>query len=84
MKNDDLVEKIMRIGEDVSSIRTDIENIKLQNKEIKRQNERLSKLENKVAVHDSNFKLLWYLISGVLIFLCADILAPTIVNWLSK
>ncbi|WP_281829395.1 hypothetical protein [Lactobacillus amylolyticus] len=75
---------LIEMKEDVSSIKTDIKNIKDQNKKIEAQDERLGKLETKVSEHDSHFKLLWYLITGVLIFLGADILAPLVVNWLSK
>ena len=74
----------MSLQKDVSSIKTDIGNIKDKDREIEDHSERLNKLENKVSKHDEHFKLLWYLITGVLIFLGADILAPLIVNWLSK
>ena len=84
MNDEKIFDILMSLQKDVSSIKTDIGNIKEQNKEIKEHSERLDKLENKVSQHDGHFKLLWYIVTGVLIFLGADILAPLIVNWLSK
>ena len=82
--NQDVLKMLIEMKEDVSSIKTDIKNIKDQNKKIEAQDERLGKLETKVSEHDSHFKLLWYVGTGILILLFADIFAPLVVNWLSK
>lgn len=75
---------LMEMKEDIGSIKADIEHIKGQDHEIEKHGERLNELEKTVSIHSSHFKFLYWAVIGILGFLFADILAPLVVNWLSK
>ncbi|MDN7145255.1 hypothetical protein [Liquorilactobacillus mali] len=75
---------LMEMKEDIGSIKTDINNIKKQNDEIEKQGDKINELEKIVALHTSHFKFLWWSVVGIVSFLFVDIIAPFVVEWLSK
>lgn len=58
--------------------------IEEQTKGTQKFGERLDSLENKVSEHDSHFRLMYWVLSGIGVFIFIGIFAPLIVDWLAK
>lgn len=83
MENSKIVDILMDLQQKMASIDGEQKNINKRLDNLAKQQELMNEVQKDLAGTKANVHFIWILFSAFIIFCSADILAPTIVNWLS-
>lgn len=79
-----LTETLSKIREDVASIKKEQENTNKRLDELAKQQDKIDDLEKDNSSNKTSIKFLWICVSAEAVFFLGDVVAPIIVNWLSR